>query len=551
MKKILLLLFLSVAFCFYAPAQGLVINPGFETITAIPTSEGQILLAPPWQSPGGGTPDLFNTGYTGIALTWCDSVGIPFNAGGYAPALSGNSYAGISIDLANGYYEYLQVPLGVPMQAGEYYKVNMDILLADSSQFSCDRIGVLLSTNTFAQTGTGIMPFTPQWETGPNVLLNDTGAWMKPQFFPAVYQSSGGENYITVGIFRDAVSLNIQDNGVKNSNCINYDRRVYYYIDNVTVEPTNELVILAAGDTSICPNESTVLIAQSNVQFTWSDEFNPNDTLTNVVEYIVTPSVTTTYYLNGPTITDSITIYVVNPPSFDLGNDTTFCEGDTVALNATSSDAILYTWSTGDTIPISAATDTGLYWVIVDNIGCGVFDSIYFYEKLPNPAIDLGLDSMYCFFDNDTLFLDAGANSVSYKWIPFGDTTQVVKVIASAYYQVTALRENGCIRRAGFEVLELCEPKIFIPSGFTPDGDGLNDVFLPAVNNVTLYSLQVYSRTGKLLFSNGNQAIGWDGKYNGKEMPAGVYTYRLYFGGFDSEGEKKLGKYIDTIYLLR
>lgn len=553
MKKISLLsiiaCMLSFHWCF---SQNLIANPGFETLLSPVTGEGQIIKASPWTSAGGGTPDLFNAAFVGPAPTPCDAVGVPLNFGGYAPALPGsNGYAGISIDFINDYYEYLQIPLSIAMQTGDFYKVEMDILRADSSQYAINRIGVLLSNGPFTQVGTGVMSFPTQLENAGGTVITDSANWTHLLFSPAVYQATGGENYITIGVFRDFTSLTNFDFGNQGAICNNMNNRVYYYIDNVVVKPLNELVAITTDDTVLCPNNSTVLTSNSNVPFWWSSQANPTDTLSTSIDYVVAPGSTTTYYLNGQTLIDSITIYVVPPPFVDLGPDTSFCEADTVVLNAYAPDAILYTWSTGDTTSTTLATDTGTYWVIVDNIGCGVYDTIHFQTLLPNPPVDLGLDSTYCFFDKDTLYLDAGSNAVSYSWIPFGDTTQVIKVLQPAYYRVTVTHANGCKRRAGFEVLEICEPKIFVPSAFTPDGDGLNDVFLPSVNNLTQYSLQVYNRFGQLLFSSGNPSEGWDGKYNGKEAPVGIYTYRLYYGGYDAEGEKTHGKYLKTFMLIR
>ncbi len=552
MKKIIFLSIIIGLLSYHrCNAQNLVPNPGFENLLSPVTIEGQIVLASPWFTPGGGTPDLFNSVYAGPPANPCDAVGVPVNFGGYAPAASGNGYAGISIDAINGFYEYIEIELSIALQAGELYKVEMDVLRADSSQYACNRFGVLLSNNSWAQTGSALIGVTPQFEN--STLVIDTANWTHLTFSPAVYQAAGGESFITIGVFRAIGNplFNFDDQGNQNPGCGNANGRAYYYIDNVIVRPLNELVTITTSDTVLCPGDSTLLTANANVPVWWSDEFNPSDTISHAFDLSVSPLTTTTYYLNGQTLIDTITIYVVNPPAFDLGPDTTFCEGDTVALNAFTPDGIFYTWSNGDTSAITAVSDTGTYWVTVNNLGCAVSDTIRYQPLLPNPPVDLGLDSTYCFFDNDTLYLDAGNNAISYSWFPFGDTTQVIKILIPAFYEVTVTRVNGCKRRAGFEVLEICEPKFFVPAAFTPDGDGLNDIFLPVINNVTQYSLQVYTREGKLIFSSGNPKIGWDGTFNGKEVPSGVYAFRLFYGGFDSDGEKRKGRLLNTVTLIR
>lgn len=68
----------------------------------------------------------------------------------------------------------------------------------------------------------------------------------------------------------------------------------------------------------------------------------------------------------------------------------------------------------------------------------------------------------------------------------------------------------------------------FVPNSFTPNGDGINDEFLPLGNAIQLesYDLQIFDRWGQLMFQSLNPATGWDGTISGNPMPAGVYVYR-------------------------
>lgn len=69
---------------------------------------------------------------------------------------------------------------------------------------------------------------------------------------------------------------------------------------------------------------------------------------------------------------------------------------------------------------------------------------------------------------------------------------------------------------------------------FTPNGDGLNDVFNPAPNQLLNYRISIYNRWGKEVFS-GNQSTPWDGRSNGSPVPEGVYVY--YIEGTAANGE--------------
>jgi len=81
------------------------------------------------------------------------------------------------------------------------------------------------------------------------------------------------------------------------------------------------------------------------------------------------------------------------------------------------------------------------------------------------------------------------------------------------------------------EIVPIVVPSIFVPNAFTPDGDGLNDVFLPVALDVTpgQYRFEVYDRWGQLVFGTNEIGLGWNGRHaNGGEiLPQGVYVWRM------------------------
>jgi gliding motility-associated-like protein len=81
---------------------------------------------------------------------------------------------------------------------------------------------------------------------------------------------------------------------------------------------------------------------------------------------------------------------------------------------------------------------------------------------------------------------------------------------------------------------------------FTPNGDGSNDVYIPAASSLPQYRIWVYNRYGQLVFE-GNQHNPWDGTNNGRQAPEGVYVFRL-------EGTTTTGQHLDrsgTLTLIR
>lgn len=529
-----------------AYAQNLVPNPGFETTLGAPTVAGQWSLAQPWLGLN-GTADLYVRNQTSLPVVPCDVINIPSNVAGYCNERNnGKNYMGLQFDLLNGYREYISVPLAIPLVAGGVYRLEFYAQLADSARFACNSLGMLLTNNIPTQPGTGAINFPPHLES--SAQITDTNNWT---LVTGMYQAFGGENYVTLGVFRDDNDPVLQKTnyGTRNSNCSSIDNSAYYFIDDVVVRKV-DVTINILGDTIICPNESTILIADCNVPYWWSDSNAPNDTLSLATFIQINPTAPTTYYLNTDFGTDSVRVLIVNPPSFDLGPNTPICEGDTFLLDATTTDGISYSWSTGDSLPIIGATDTGKYVVTVTNSGCSRTDSITIPSFLENPEVFLGEDSLYCFFYNDSLTLDAG-DALSYLWTPTFETSREITVLYPAVYTVEITRANGCRRYASLEVDEVCEPTIFVPSAFSPDGDGINDLFKVYVNNAPLFNFKIINRRGQQIFYTEDPNEGWDGTFEGQDAPIGVYVYRINYQGLDSEGIKVKKKKLGTITLLR
>jgi len=94
--------------------------------------------------------------------------------------------------------------------------------------------------------------------------------------------------------------------------------------------------------------------------------------------------------------------------------------------------------------------------------------------------------------------------------------------------RVRAIRTPACaISSAGTLCEKTLSTEIFIPNTFTPNGDGKNDVFYVYSNGIKSMRIIVFNQWGQKLFESNNQSLGWDGKYQGKIQPNGVYAYAL------------------------
>jgi gliding motility-associated-like protein len=69
--------------------------------------------------------------------------------------------------------------------------------------------------------------------------------------------------------------------------------------------------------------------------------------------------------------------------------------------------------------------------------------------------------------------------------------------------------------------------RLYAPNAFSPDGDGINDVFEIKGQGVEEMELEIYNRWGQMVYRSDNLALAWNGEYKGKEAPLGTYVYQV------------------------
>ncbi len=156
--------------------------------------------------------------------------------------------------------------------------------------------------------------------------------------------------------------------------------------------------------------------------------------------------------------------------------------------------------------------------------------------------------------EGQSVQLNVTGGGTSFSWSPSTGLSDphiqnpVATPISNTTYTVTALNEAGC--RAVDSVFIKVNPTdgIFVPSAFTPNNDGKNDIFKPVMGfQFTLLDFSIYNRWGQRIFSTSQKGIGWNGKYRGGLQGSGVYVWMLKaVGGNNLLIEKK-----GTIALIR
>lgn len=166
------------------------------------------------------------------------------------------------------------------------------------------------------------------------------------------------------------------------------------------------------------------------------------------------------------------------------------------------------------------------------------------------PRLNLGPDTTICPNGRSVLLRDninAGNADARWTWNT-GETTSFISVRHHGIYTLK-VEVNGCATDDSVEVFKDCY--IDIPNAFTPNGDEVNDYFLPRQllsKGVTAFHMSIFNRWGQLIFETSKiDGRGWDGMFNEKPQPSGVYIYLV-------EAEMKNGakeSYKGNVTLLR
>ncbi len=219
--------------------------------------------------------------------------------------------------------------------------------------------------------------------------------------------------------------------------------------------------------------------------------------------------------------------------------DSLICPGDSLLIGviaATGTGQLSYLWNTGDTTALIYAgpidRSTTFTVTIFDERGCSIARTISVDAGRP---IGVTADPAGLISPGQTVLLEATEDPlwISYTWAPdsglLSTTGRIVVAnpFQTTVYCVTALDTLGCFSEACVEIpVDLL---INMPNAFTPNGDGLNDIFrVPeSVPCKEVIIFQVFNRWGELVFSYGENGIGWDGTWRGKMQETGVYIYRV------------------------
>jgi gliding motility-associated-like protein len=380
--------------------------------------------------------------------------------------------------------------------------------------------------------------------TGNNGSISITASGGTPAY---QYSIDNGVTYQVSNQFLNLApgSYNIV---VKDANsCLKPFTQIISLIDTMRLE--------LGPDATICVGSSVTLQPQTNPQtdtFKWTPAAGlDHDTAKNP---IASPNDTTRYILTAKwgicQRKDTITVRVLHKPIANAGNDTTVCYKTNALLVGSASNlsgTVNYSWAPPDSLNTPNVSSTiaridttrKFTLTVTDNYGCSfsVSDSMWVF-MMPPLVVFAGNDTNAIIGRPHQLLASGGAN---YAWTPAGPLNNpfianpLAILFNDTYFTVQVTDAIGCKASDGVFIKVYEGPNYYVPNAFSPNGDGLNDVFRPIpVGIQSTEYFRVYNRYGELMFQTNKWLEGWDGMYKGKKAAVGTYAWMI--KGVDKNG---------------
>ncbi|MGB2423362.1 MAG: gliding motility-associated C-terminal domain-containing protein, partial [Flavobacteriales bacterium] len=291
---------------------------------------------------------------------------------------------------------------------------------------------------------------------------------------------------------------------------------------------------------TICEGFGIQLPGAEGDQWLWSPaEFVSNP---NVQFPYATPDATTTFTVSIVNLcgigSDEVTVEVRVPEAY-ASEGGGMCRGDVFELSAEGNDPnSTFTWAPADlaTSPNSATTSVfpivnqTFTVYVTDSEGCTASDQVTVYVTQP-PGLTAGPDREVAWLD--TVQLLGQAPDLDVYWTPAENLDcstclePILTVVEPGWYVLNAVDTTGCVGRDSTYV-DVYYP-VYLPTSFTPNNDGINDVFAAVGEDLRGYWMRVFNRWGELVFESDDPEEPWQGNVLGGDhyAPDGVYLWQV------------------------
>ncbi len=281
-----------------------------------------------------------------------------------------------------------------------------------------------------------------------------------------------------------------------------------------------------------------VSVGTQPYHYSWSNGGSGN-TISNLSAGTYTCTVTdadSCVSITNITLTDPLPL-VSNPVITDIPCEEV-CIGAIDANVTGSNPPYNYNWSSGQiTNPVTNLCAGTYIYTVTDTKLCELVDTVTVVINSPFLTADAWADE-YTIYSGLSVGLHAtNIPNCTYIWTPVSTLSNpsipdpVATPLTTTTYYVLIEDQYGCTFLDSvtiYVIMVYCdEPYIFVPNGFTPNGDNVNDKVFVRGNNIQELYFAIYDRWGEKVFETTNQNLGWDGTYKGKKCSPGVFAYYL------------------------
>lgn len=304
--------------------------------------------------------------------------------------------------------------------------------------------------------------------------------------------------------------------------------------DSVTLNVIFTLPEPALTDTTICLGDSVVLSTGNADSYVW--QLAPGIAPLNVQSPTFFPQQPTLFVVtmvnSCGSVQDSVFINVVSVVA-TAWPDTLICPGRPVQLGATG--GVTYAWSPGaglsdpsSSTPVAVPSTSTSYTVTVtDAIGCSDVAEVTITLR-PPPTVEAGPDQVIAYGDMVQL---TASGTGSLLWTPSDllndplSENPSTRPEESTTYTVTVTDPDGCT--ATDQLTILVDGSLYVPNSFSPNHDGVNDVFGALGKDIATFRMMVFNRWGELIWSTESLSGRWDGTHQGVPSPIDTYVWKL------------------------
>ncbi|WP_241559201.1 gliding motility-associated C-terminal domain-containing protein [Chitinophaga barathri] len=311
----------------------------------------------------------------------------------------------------------------------------------------------------------------------------------------------------------------------------------------------------------------------TNTSFTWNFGDNTPLVITDTTRqvhrfasegiYTVSLTLTDTNYCNAPE-TQSIQLRVAANVVAAFTVQDSSCAPFIANFDNISKGGVTFNWDFGDgttstdPYPTHTYSIPGRYPVRLEAFDPNTcnqrHDTTIFITVMPPPTAQFTYQPNKPVENTPHMFTNQSTGATHYRW-DFGDGNTSTEVNPTYQYLRTgtydvcliAFTEFGCTDTTCQQVSAIVNPLYDVPTAFSPNGDGVNDIWEIKGFGIVHYDMKVFNRWGQLVFQSNDQKLGWNGRFNGTVQPLDAYAFVLNIEFSDGNKVTKTG----NVTLLR